>query len=107
MTPETRVKNEIIRYLESLQNQGAPIYIDRRQAGGFSYKKGLPDLYFVYDGTHIELEFKAPNGEASSMQLMWQRKFKELYNIDDYIVSSVEEVKEIIENLRNKKEGLR
>lgn len=103
-TREDKVKDDIFKYFKSLQEKGEPIYYERRQAGGFNYKKGLPDVYFVYDGIHIELELKAINGEPSGMQLMWRRKFKQLYNIDDYIVCSVGEVKEIIENLRKKKE---
>ena len=104
MTPENKVKEKIIKYFKTLQDKGLPLFYERRQAGGFSYKKGLPDLYFVYKGRHIELELKSDNGEPSSMQLMWQRKFKEVYDIDDYIVSSVDEVKRIIEKIDNEKE---
>lgn len=104
ITPENKVKNAIIKYFRTLQNDGLPLFYERRQSGGFSYKKGLPDMYFVYKGVHIELELKAENGSTSSMQLMWQRKFKELYGIDDYIVSSVDEVKEIIQKIDTKKE---
>jgi hypothetical protein len=101
MTPETRVKNEVINYLKALQIvYNEPIEVCRRDAGGFNYRKGMPDCYFVYNGIHVELEFKAPNGTPSSMQLMWQRKFKEVYNIDDYIVSSLDEVKDIVEYYR-------
>lgn len=104
MTPENKVKEKIIKYFKTLQDKGLPLFYERRQAGGFSYKKGLPDLYFVYKGKHIELELKSDSGEPSSMQLMWQRKFKEVYGIDDYIVSSVDEVKRIIEKIDNEKE---
>lgn len=103
MTPETKVKEDILEYFKKLQNQGIPLFYERRQAGGFSYKKGLPDIYFVYDGIHIELELKAKEGHPSGMQIMWQRKFKELYNIDDYIVESVDEVKQIIEKINTTK----
>lgn len=107
MTPETRVKNEIINYLKALQLvYNEPIEVCRRDAGGYNYKKGLPDCYFVYNGIHVELEFKAPDGKPSTMQLMWQRKFKQLYNIDDYIVSSLEEVEEIIEYYRGLSKAL-
>lgn len=106
MTPEGKVKEDILKYFKNLQNQGIPLFYERRQAGGFSYKKGLPDIYFVYNGKHIELELKAKGGKPSGMQLMWQRKFKELYNIDDYIVESVDEVRQIIENLSTKKDML-
>lgn len=105
ITPENKVKNNILRYFKTLQNKGLPLFYERRQSGGFSYKKGLPDMYFVYKGIHVELELKAKDGKPSSMQLMWQRKFKEVYQIDDYIVSSLEEVKEIIKKIDMEKEG--
>lgn len=105
ITPENKVKNAIIKYFKTLQDKGLPLFYERRQSGGFSYKKGLPDMYFVYKGVHVELELKAENGSPSSMQLMWQRKFRELYHIEDYIVSSVDEVKEIIKKIDTQKEG--
>ena len=53
MTPEKKVQNEIIKYLKSKD-----VFFERRQAGGFSYKKGIPDLYAVIDGMHIEIEVR-------------------------------------------------
>lgn len=90
---EQLVQSKIERYLK--ENN---IFFEKRQAGGFNYRKGIPDLYFVYNHEHIELEIKDPHGEPSAMQLMWQRKFKELYEIDAYIVDSVESVMKIIES---------
>ena len=40
----------------------------RREAGGFAYRKGLPDVYCVYKGKHVEIEVKDPKGEQSMMQ---------------------------------------
>lgn len=65
MTPEKRVQNAIIVFLKT----HSPIYIERRQAGGFNYKAGLPDVWFVYRGRHTEVEVKAPGGTASTLQL--------------------------------------
>ena len=42
--------------------------MQRREAAGFNYKKGLPDIYCVYKGKHIEIEVKDPKGETSVMQ---------------------------------------
>ena len=78
MTPEKKVQNDIINYLTMLINQGHPLFFERRQAGGLSYKKGIPDLYAVYDGKHIEIEVKAPDGELSSMQIKFKQKCKRL-----------------------------
>ena len=42
MTPEKKIQNSIIKYFKDLQKQGYPVFIERRQAGGFSYKKEKP-----------------------------------------------------------------
>lgn len=99
MSPEQKVQNKIEKYLKDLQKEGKPLFFEKRQAGGWNYKKGLPDLYIVYNGKHIEIEIKAENGKPSEMQLMWQRRFKEQFNIDRFIVSSVDEVKNILNNV--------
>lgn len=63
-----------MNFLKKLKEEGKPIFYERRQAGGFSYKKGIPDLYCVYYGYHIEIEVKAENGELSVMQ----EKFRDM-----------------------------
>ena len=60
MTPEKKVQNQIVNYLNELQTNGFPVFVERRNAGGFSYKKGIPDLYASVNGLHIEIEVK-PN----------------------------------------------
>ena len=76
MTPEKIVQNSIISYMKSLAERGYPVYVERRQAGGFSYKMGIPDLYGIVNGRHIEIEVKRPGGERSSMQIKQQQKFE-------------------------------
>lgn len=78
MTPEKRVQNAIDSYLTELTNNGAPIKHFRRQAGGFSYKEGLPDLYATINGRHVEIEVKRPGGEMSSQQEKWQKFFRSI-----------------------------
>ena len=68
------MRQRIINFLKKLKDDGKPIFYERRQAGGFSYKKGIPDLYCVYYGYHIEIEVKAENGELSVMQ----EKFRDM-----------------------------
>lgn len=92
MTPEKYLQNNILSYLESLEKEGHPIFYERRQAGGFSYKKGIPDIYAVYDGIHIEIEIKAPGGELSTMQEKFRDKCKKR-NISWICVDSLEDFK--------------
>lgn len=65
MTPEKRVQNAIVNFLKTKPG----IYIERRNAGGLGYKAGRPDLWFVWQGRHCEVEVKAPGGTAGSLQL--------------------------------------
>lgn len=92
MTEEKRIQNAIISYLSKLADDGHPLYYERRQAGGFSYKKGQADLWAVYDGHHIEIEVKRIGGRQSSMQEKWEKRCA-VNNIPYICVSSVEEVK--------------
>ena len=71
MTPEKRVQNKIIDFLKSIPN----LQYERRQAGGFNYHKGAPDIWFVYNGRHCEIEVKAPGGHPSSLQLKAEESY--------------------------------
>lgn len=74
MTPEKKIQNAIIKYLKEMQDKGEPIFYERRQAGGLSYKKGIPDLYAVVNGQHLEIEVKKVGGELSPMQEKFRDK---------------------------------
>lgn len=70
-TPEKRVQNQIINYLKSLPG----CYVERRSSYGFSYKKGIPDIFFVYKGRHVECEIKKQDGTTSTMQDYYKTYF--------------------------------
>lgn len=72
MTPEKRVQNAIVAFLKTKPR----VYIERRNAGGLGYKAGRPDLWFVLDGRHCEVEVKAPGGTAGSLQLKHEDALK-------------------------------
>ena len=76
MTPEKVIQNKIIAYLKKLEDEGKPVYAERRQAGGFSYKMGIADLYAVIDGKHVEIEVKRPGGSLRPMQEKWRDRCK-------------------------------
>lgn len=95
MTPEKRVQNKIMEYLNDLQRHGLPVMCERRQAGGFSYKMGIPDLYAVIDGIHVEIEVKAPGEDLRPMQEKWRDKCKKLH-IAWMCADNVEDVKHYI-----------
>ena len=72
MTPEGKVKEKIVKFLDSIPN----LVRESRQAGGWNYKKGRPDFWFLYNGTHYEVEVKAPGGHPSALQLINEAKYK-------------------------------
>lgn len=98
MTPEKMIQSKIISYLSKLADEGHPIFYERRQAGGFAYKKGLPDIYVVYNGKHIEVEVKRTGGQLSPMQETWARRFKQL-GITHYIADDVEKFKQFMNGM--------
>lgn len=96
MTLEKKIQSDIVNYIKRLQEKKYPIYYEKRQAGGFNYRKGVADLWIVYNGIHFEIEVKRKDGKMSEMQKLQQRIFKEQYKIDYYLVNSLEEAKKII-----------
>lgn len=101
MTPEKKVQNAILHYLKDLSEAGYPVMFDRRQAGGFSYKMGIPDVWASIDGRHIEIECKRfDGGELSSMQEKFKKKCK-LANIPYIEAHSLEDVINVIQKILN------
>lgn len=99
-TEEGKVQQSIIDYVNYLYDLGHPIFYERRQAGGFNYKKGRPDLFVVYNGIHIEIEVKKPGGKQSSMQTKFENKCKEKYNCLYLCVDDLSQFVKFIEQLK-------
>ena len=97
--PETKIQKKILDYLKSLKELGEPIFYERREAIGLSYKKGIPDIYAVYNGIHIEIEVKTPEGELSTMQEKFRDRCKQI-NILWICARNVKEVEEFIIQLK-------
>lgn len=89
---EKLLQNKVIKYLKDNN-----IFFEKRQAGGFNYRIGLPDIYFVINGKHYEIELKDPRKKIiyKSEQIYWNNKFKE-YNIESIISNDFEEIKTFI-----------
>lgn len=68
-TPETAIARKLFEWLKKKQEEGAPLLWEHRSgSGGFSYQKGRPDFWVAVNGTHLEIELKAPGGKLSPMQ---------------------------------------
>lgn len=101
MTPEKRIQNKIVDFLHALEKDGEPVFVERRNAGGFSYKKGIPDLYAVVDGIHVEIEVKAPGESLSTMQEKYRDKCKRLHIIW-ICADNVQDVQTLVNTLLSK-----
>lgn len=71
---ETLLQEKVLKYFKTLQLSGHPIFYDRRVAGGLSYEEGVPDIYCVYNGVHIEIELKVVGGAVRARQEAFERK---------------------------------
>ncbi len=92
---EALVKKKVCEYLDTI----AGLWWDRREALGLSYKKGVPDLYAVYKGYHIEIETKREKGGKLSTM---QEKFKAAaptYGMIYVNAKSVDDVKRLIKRI--------
>lgn len=77
---EASITSKCIKFLDDLISKGYYIYYEHRSGGsGFAYKKGIPDLFIVINGVHIECEMKTPWGGLSTMQEKWKNKFEQLH----------------------------
>lgn len=76
MTPEQRIQERILSMFKAMAREGEPIFWEKRQAGGFTYRKGLPDIYGSYYGRHFEIEVKAKKGRPGAMQEKWEARFR-------------------------------
>lgn len=99
MTPEKEIQNAIITYFDKLKKAGVKLYIERRQAGGFAYKMGLPDLWVFIYGKHIEIEVKRPGGQLRATQEKWARRFTEM-GAEYICADSVQDVVNLIEKIK-------
>lgn len=64
MTPETKLKNQCLRYLKSL---GKDCWFFK-VVGGPGQKAGVPDIVGCYQGKFFAIENKSINGKASPKQ---------------------------------------
>jgi hypothetical protein len=92
LTPETKVKREIVDYLDSL---GSDCWHVAYHSMGYG-RKGVPDRLCCYKGRFFALEVKADESKAPTS---WQRH--QIYNIVSAggiaeVVWTVAHVKEVI-----------
>lgn len=96
-TLETAIANKVLAWLKQKSKEGAPLFWEHRSgSGGFSYKKGVPDLYVVVNGRHLEIELKTPTGRLSPMQEKFKWRCESEWNMPYLCPRSAEEAIEFV-----------
>lgn len=90
---EKDIVNQIMRYLKTM-----PGCFAWKQHGGQFGTAGLPDIILCLNGRFVALEVKTPSGKLTKLQESTLTKIKDAKG-EAYKVTSLQEVKEILENL--------
>jgi hypothetical protein len=90
-----REKTIVAAILRELRTSGAWA----QKIHGAAYNAGLPDVAAVLDGRALWLEVKVPGGKATVLQGMTLERIREAGGVAA-VVSSVDEVRELIREVR-------
>jgi len=93
---EKDIVNAIMRYLKTV-----PQSFCWKEHGGMYGTAGLPDIICCIGGRFIAFEVKTPSGKLTKLQEITITKIKAAKG-EAYKVTSVEDVKSILENLEVK-----
>jgi len=90
---EKHIITEITRFLKTV-----PCCFFWKQHGGQYGTAGLPDIICCINGRFVAFEVKAPDGKLTKLQGVMLQRIKDAKG-DAFKVTSVNEVKTIVENL--------
>lgn len=98
-TPESSLADKCLAWLKKRKEEGAPLYWEHRSgSGGFNYKEGVPDLFVVANGRHLEIELKAPKGKLSAMQEKFRYRCWKEWNIPHLVPKDIETFASFVES---------
>ena len=92
---EKDIVNQIMRYLKTV-----PDCFAWKQHGGQFGTAGLPDIILCLNGRFMAFEVKTPSGKLTKLQESTLRKINAAKG-KAYKVTSLQEVKEILQNLNS------
>ena len=90
---EKTITNKILKYLKE-----QPCCFAFKEHGGAYGTAGIPDIICCCNGKFVAFDVKIPNGKLSKLQEITLQKIKNAKGIA-YKVTSLEEVKEILDKL--------
>lgn len=98
-TEESSLADKCLAWLKAKKAEGAPLYWEHRSgSGGFSYKKGVPDLFVVANGHHLEIELKASSGKLSAMQEKFRWRCQAEWKIPHLVPRTLDEFASFVES---------
>lgn len=117
MTPEGKIKNEILSWLQSLNNAffwpidsvgiWDPVKKIYRSKNSIFHIRGVSDILGVYQGKPVAIEVKTPTGRLSDHQKLFLTRFSYAGGIA-LVARSLEDVKQEFKKLQgNKDEEIR
>ena len=101
MTPETKLKTEILAYLKRLKAAGEPIWWYKVHGSRYQMA-GVPDLDIVYKGLAIKLEAKAGDKQPTKLQEHVMAEIRAAGGVAS-VVRSVGDVVTILSRIPSKK----
>ncbi len=90
---EKTITIQILKYLKA-----QPYCFAFKEHGGLYGTAGIPDIICCYKGHFVAFEVKTPEGKLSKLQEITIQRIKDAKG-KAYKVTSLEEVKEILDNL--------
>jgi len=92
---EKDITHAILRYLKTV-----PDCFCWKQTGGMYGTAGLPDIICCINGAFVAFEVKTPSGKLTTLQELTLKKINAAKG-KAFKVTSLQEVKEIIQNLNS------
>jgi Holliday junction resolvase len=92
---EKDIVNQILRYLKTV-----PECFAWKEHGGMYGTAGLPDIICCIGGKFVAFEVKTPTGKLTTLQSNTLQRIQRAKGYA-YKVTSLQEVKEIVENLNS------
>ena len=92
---ESSITKKILKWLNEQPN----CYAEKTFGGSYG-SAGKPDINGCFQGKAFQLEVKRPGGKATKLQKITLSKWREAGAIAE-IVTSLDEVKNIIENIKH------
>lgn len=98
MQSEKSLQTRIMAACKRKEKECPYFYYERRIAQGIGYRKGLPDMFLVYRGIHVEVELKREDGHLSVLQEVRRKRFEEM-STPFYVVRSLSDFDKIFADI--------